>query len=213
MQNHKNALIQICGGIAAGKTTLASLFSESINPVFEDFKKSPFWEEFYLNPGKYIFETEISFALLHYHQVKKAIEFCGCSLICDFSFLADLAYAKIGLVDTQLNAFKCVLDEIQKELPEPNLYVYLDCDAEAQLERIRYRKRPEENLINIEFLELLNTAIKKELNKIDQKKVLTIDSVENDFANIEMVKNEMTKLVKRKVLNKKVEATTANQSC
>ena len=66
----KNGLIvEVCGGIASGKTTFASLMTRiDLIPIFEDFKKNPFWEAFYCNPGKYIFETEISFILLHYHQ-------------------------------------------------------------------------------------------------------------------------------------------------
>ena len=67
--------IEICGGLASGKTTLAELMSQvSPKPVLENFKKVPSWQAFYTNPGKYIFETEITFTLLHYHQVKIKIE-------------------------------------------------------------------------------------------------------------------------------------------
>lgn len=188
--------IEICGGIASGKTTFASLFDKlNFPPVYEDFKKSPFWEAFYRNPGKYVFETEISFILLHYHQIKIAIE-SNKDIICDFSFLLDLAYAKIGLSGTKLKAFECVLNEIQKELPEPRLIVYLKCDAETQLNRIRKRARSEENSISLEFLDSLNKAMEKEVAAIqDQEKVITIDSSQKDFANDESVKKEMIELI------------------
>ena len=191
------SLIEICGGIASGKTTFSNIFdSKGLTPVFEDFKKSPFWQAFYLNPGKYIFETEISFALLHYHQIKKSIEQNQTNLICDFSFLLDLAYAKTGLSGSQLKAFECVLYEIQNELPRPDLYIYLECDAETQHKRIQSRKRPEENLINIEFLQSLNDALKSEIDKIEKAKVITINSAEKDFAHIESVQDEMIDLIK-----------------
>ena len=164
-------IIEICGGIASGKTSFGSLFENcQIKPLYEDFKKSPFWKKFYLNPGKYIFETEISFALLHYHQIKSTLEKNKFNLICDFSFLIDLAYAKIGLSGSQLKAFECVLNEIRNELPHPDLYVYLECDAKTQLQRIKNRKRVEESLINIEFLQSLNDALKSEINKIKKEK-------------------------------------------
>lgn len=85
----ENIYIEVCGGIASGKTTFASLMKNiGLNPVFEDFKKSPFWEAFYRNPGKYIFETEVSFILSHYHQIKKTLESSkNNKLIYDFSFL------------------------------------------------------------------------------------------------------------------------------
>lgn len=188
--------IEICGGIASGKTTFASLFNQNnLSPLYEDFKKSPFWKAFYRNPGKYIFETEISFILLHYHQIKKGLELKK-EIICDFSFLLDLAYAKIGLSGTKLKAFECVLNEILKELPEPRLIVYLKCDAETELNRIRKRARSEESSINLEFLDSLNKALQKEVAKIqDQSKVITIDSGKKDFANIESVKDEMISLI------------------
>jgi deoxyguanosine kinase len=195
-----NRVIDICGGIAAGKTSFALLFENyPIKPIYEDFKKSPFWEAFYFNPGKYIFETEISFILLHYHQIKKATEQDHTNLICDFSFLLDLAYAKIGLSGSQLNAFECVLNEIQNELPQPDFYIYLECDAETQLNRIQRRKRPEEGLITVDFLESLNNALRCEIDRIDKAKVITINSAEKDFANIKSVQYEMIDLIKEKL--------------
>ena len=188
--------IETCGGIAAGKTTFTALFDTSyLEPLFEDFKKSPFWKAFYCNPGKYIFETELSFILLHYHQIKNALE-ADKSLICDFSFLLDLAYARIGLSGTKLEAFECVLGEIRKELPTPNLIVYLECDAETELERIRRRARAEEASIDLEFLDSLNKAVHREINAIQKSiPVITIDSSKKDFANDKSVKEEMVNLI------------------
>ena len=195
----KNGLIvEVCGGIASGKTTFAALMTNiGLIPVLEDFKKSPFWEAFYRNPGEYIFETEISFILLHYHQIKKALESTKKKkLIYDFSFFLDLAYAKVGLTGTKLDAFKCVLEEIKKDLPKPNLTVYLICDAKTELERIRKRARDEESSINIDFLDSLNKALHKEVEKHqDTTPVITIDSGKKDFANIESVKDEMVSLI------------------
>ena len=189
--------IEVCGGIAAGKTTFAALFgSYYLEPLFEDFKKSPFWDAFYCNPGKYIFETEISFVLLHYHQIKVAIESKQKKLICDFSFLLDLAYAKIGLSDSKLNAFECVLEEIRKELPTPDLIVYLNCDAQTELKRIRSRARAEESSINLEFLDSLNKALALEVEQIKSKvPVITVNSAEKDFAHSEATKVEMVTLI------------------
>lgn len=193
---HELKAIEVCGGIAAGKTTFTALFSNSnLVSLFENFKESPFWKAFYTNPGKYIFETEISFILLHYHQIKKHLEEKHKKIICDFSFILDLAYAKIGLSGSQLDTFKCVLDEIRKELPEPELYIYLDCDAETQLLRIKNRQRPEENLITVDFLASLNSALNLEVAKIDPSKVITINSAEKDFANNDSVKREMRALI------------------
>lgn len=194
----KNGLIvEVCGGLASCKTTFASLMTRiDLIPIFEDFKKSPFWKAFYLNPGKYIFETEISFILLHYHQIKKAFESSdGSKFVCDFSFLLDLAYAKMSMSGTKLNAFECVLNEIRKELPKPSLIVYLKCDAKTELDRIRRRDRTEEKFINLDFLTALNSALLEEVTKTKDIPIITVDSAAKDFANDEQIKEDMVKTV------------------
>jgi len=189
--------IEICGGIASGKTTFASLMKKlNIGILFEDFKTNPFWKAFYTNPGKYIFETEIAFTLLHYHQIKKRIEEQNDIIVCDFSFVLDLAYAKMGLEGSKLKAFESVYSEIHRELGAPSLLIHLKCDANTELERIRRRGRKEENSINLEFLAALNKAVEDEVLKVREKwAVLTIDSSLKDFANDENIKKEMTGII------------------
>lgn len=189
--------IEICGGIASGKTTFASLMENlKLEIFFEDFKKNPFWEAFYANPGKCVFETEITFLLLHYHQIKSAFESQERTAICDFSFLLDLAYAKVGLTGSKLEAFERVYSEIQGELGPPALIIYLKCDAETELARIRGRGRAEENMITLEFLEALNFALKREMqNHQTDSMIMTIDSAAKDFANDKSVRDEMRMLI------------------
>jgi deoxyadenosine/deoxycytidine kinase len=193
----KRYRVEACGGIAAGKTAFASLLKKSdFDILYEDFTKSPFWEPFYCNLGKYVFETEISFILLHYHQIKCGFESLQKHLICDFSFISDLAFAKMGLNGSKLDAFECVLEEIKKELLTPDLIVYLDCDAQTQLKRIKRRARAEEKSINIEFLDSLNKALLIEVEKIKPKvPVITVDSAKKDFVHDKATKKEMIKLV------------------
>jgi deoxyadenosine/deoxycytidine kinase len=82
--------IEVCGGIASGKTTFAGLMTRiGLKPVFEEFRTNPFWQAFYFDPAKYAFETEITFMLQHYHQIKKDQLIMGKSICCDFSFFLD----------------------------------------------------------------------------------------------------------------------------
>jgi len=167
-----------------------------LKPILENFKKVPSWEAFYANPGKFIFETEITFTLLHYYQIKRRIEEGSDVILCDFSFVLDLAYAKIGLDGSKLKAFENVHCEINKELGPPSLLVHLKCDPSAELERIRSRGRKEEASINLDFLEALNQAVENEvLNIQGQYQLVTIDSGIKDFANDENIKKEMTGII------------------
>jgi deoxyadenosine/deoxycytidine kinase len=193
--------IEICGGLASGKTTFAELTSQvGAERVLENFKEVPSWESFYTNPGKYIFETEITFMLLHYHQIKRQNDEVSGISICDFSFFLDRAYAKIGLSGSQLEAFERVYLEVHKELGLPILLVHLRCDALTELARIRARGRSEENSINVDFLGRLNKAVEMEVSAIQAEcPVITIDSAIKDFANDKNIKKEMVDLIQGQI--------------
>lgn len=188
--------IEICGGIAAGKTTFAMLMhSAGVESIFEDFKSNPFWEPFYTNPGKYIFETEITFLLQHYHDIKNGLE-KNKNFICDFSFYIDLAYAQIGLNDNRLKIFETVLEETMSEVNKPSVVVHLICDPKIQYERIIKRGRTIENSITLDFLKMLDDKIFEILAvHKNEFKILTINSGEKDFVNDESVKVEIVNQV------------------
>jgi deoxyadenosine/deoxycytidine kinase len=188
--------IEVCGGIASGKTTFAILMKRiGIEPILENFRTNPFWQAFYSDPGKYTFETEISFMLQHYHQIKREYG-NGKIKICDFSFFLDIAYTEIGLKDSKLKAFHTVYNEIKQELSPPALLVYLNCDAETELERIRNRGRAVEKSINLEFLDVLNKAVKLQVENAKKKiDVISVDSAQKNFVENELVKQELTDLV------------------
>ena len=187
--------IEICGGIASGKTTLASLISSvSIPPIFEEFKSNPFWKEFFSNPSKFAFETEISFMLQHYHEIKRNL-MAGNVIVCDYSFFLDVAYAEVGLKGRQLDAFSAVYEEIKRELAFPALLIHLQCDARTELERIRKRARREEKPITLEFLDSLNKAVERQTESVRGRvNILTIDSAAKNFAEDEAIKKEMAEL-------------------
>lgn len=190
--------IEICGGIASGKTTFANLIkNKGMEAILENFRINPFWEAFYVNPAKYTFETEISFMLQHYHQIKSD-SLPNKLKVCDYSFFLDVAYAEIGLQGTKLQAFIAVYEEIKKELPPPILLIHLHCDAQTELERIRKRARQEENSITLEFLDSLNKAVEHQVENIrDKINVITIDSTAKNFAEDEAIKHEMQELLSK----------------
>ena len=188
MNNDCLKRIEVCGGIASGKTTFAHLMRNiGITPILENFRNNPFWESFYANPGKFIFETEVTFTLQHYHQIKKDLLPDKLS-ICDFSFFLDSAYAEIGLRESQLDTYRTVYEEIKKELSSPIIVVHLKCDTETEMKRIRARGRDVENSMTIKFLDSLNLAVEQHARKAaDETKVLTIDSSQRNFCPISIM--------------------------
>lgn len=193
LQNLMHCLrVEICGGIASGKTTFATLLKHvSIEPILENFQTNPFWEAFYHDPTAHAFETEVSFLLQHYHQIKTA---CAeeKNFACDFSLFLDLAYANVTLQDSQLKTFLAVHGEVSREVGPPVLLVYLQCGAATELERIRSRGRAVEKTITLEYLARLNDAVALQVANVHKRiRVLTIDSEHRNFVDDQKTQQEL----------------------
>lgn len=174
--------VEICGGIASGKTTLAELLTNAgIVALYEDFQANPFWEAFYADPSGNAFETEVSFLLQHYHQVKTARD--SIPFACDFSFFLDAAYAHVTLEDRKRAAFDAVYREIRRELPVADLTIHLACDAAIELERIQRRGRQAEQGVSIDYLDAIDRSLQQVLREEGRTEtILVIDSGTLNFA-------------------------------
>lgn len=175
------SFIEICGGIAAGKTTLCQRLSErGLRTVFEDFQTNPFWKDFYNDPQKYAFETELSFHLQHYSSIKSNIKHGA--FACDFSLVQDMAYADINLTHSRHKLFCDVAKELRNEVCFPKILIHVYCSEEIQLQRIQSRRRSPEEKIAKTYLASLNIALKKRILQIDKFcHIIHIDSSKTDF--------------------------------
>lgn len=188
--------IEICGAIAAGKTTLANLLKRAgLKAVLEDFQANCFFDQFYSDPTKYAFETEVTFLLQHYHQIKVNSEEKA-AFACDFSPILDLSYADVTLSGSKHKTFFAVYEEVRHQISPPALLIYLQCSASVLSERIRARGRAVEKSISVEYLQFLDNALTSRIQEVDDKiKVLTIDSGKRDFATDESEKKNTVKLI------------------
>jgi deoxyguanosine kinase len=189
--------LEICGGIASGKTTLAGLLTAyGFEAVFEDFRANPFWRAFYAEPARYAFETEVTFLLQHYHTIRKRAEGNGL-LVCDFSFVLDRAYVDVTLRDAKRSTFLNAFDEVQRKLGTPNLLVHLRCGAGTELDSVRQRARATESSISIEYLQSLNDAVERHANAAAATvRTLCIDGNRQNFATDEFTRRDVAEMVR-----------------
>jgi deoxyadenosine/deoxycytidine kinase len=138
------------------------------------------------------FETEISFLLQHYHEVKNANNH-NSSFVCDFSIALDRAYARANLIAKRLELFEALADELEGEIGLPDKLIHLNCQEKILLERIlrRVENDPEklrqtEKNITIDYLQRLTDQIEIEVARIEKEdriKIIHINSHEFDFAH------------------------------
>jgi deoxyadenosine/deoxycytidine kinase len=174
--------IEVCGAIASGKTSIAKVLqSEVLGACLENFQANPFWKPFYSEPGKHIFETELTFLLQHYHNIK-AFDSSHKHYVCDFSPTLDMAYARIGLIGSKLEAFETIHKEVIKEVGWPDLLLHLSCGVGALLDRINARARDVERNISSEFLSALDAAIRSEVEAARKHtRILFLDTERDNY--------------------------------
>jgi deoxyadenosine/deoxycytidine kinase len=168
-------------------------------PVFENFQANPFFHAFYADPINTAFETEISFLLQHYHQIKAASNL-GKLFTCDFSLYLDLSYAQVTLSDNKREAFLAVYREVVRDLGTPSLTVYLKCDPVIELDRIRHRGREVERCITLSYLEQINIQLEQVLaERPINDEIITINSGLVNFAHDEAAKREILNQIGQKL--------------
>jgi len=175
--------VEICGGIASGKTTLATILRiKRLTPIFENFQRNPFYKAFYKDPVGTAFETELTFLLQHYHQ-QKEIAGTNSSFCADFSMILDRSYAFVTLSGPERRLFRLVQAKVEANLPPRSLLVSLECDPEVQLRRIKRRQRRAERSITLEYLTQLNDRLAMQVGKLASvEKVLLVRSDSVNFA-------------------------------
>lgn len=176
--------IELCGGIASGKSTFASVaqnyLANSI-AVYEQISDNCFLTDFYLDPKYYAFETEIAFLLQHMHQIKVAQKTSNV-LICDYSLEQDYAYGESNLVGGALNAFYQTYQEAINQIHPADLILFFDCPINVLLKRIKTRNRGNERGIDSEYLSHTINCLKQRLESVACP-VVVIDSEKYDFRN------------------------------
>jgi 2-amino-4-hydroxy-6-hydroxymethyldihydropteridine diphosphokinase len=178
--------IAIEGNIGAGKTTLASKLAEDCNAklVLERFADNPFLPKFYKDQSRYAFPLEMSFLADRYQQLSDDLaqfDLFKDFVVADYHIFKSLIFAKVTLQEDEFRLYKTMFDIIHKEMPKPDLYVYLYQNTERLLANIKKRGRSYEQEIPADYLEKINQGYLDYIKTQTDLNVLVIDVSELDF--------------------------------
>jgi deoxyadenosine/deoxycytidine kinase len=179
--------IVIEGVIGVGKTSLAKLMSERVDArlVLEEVEENPFLEDFYGDPIHYAFQTQLFFLLSRYRQ---QMEFPQQDLfqhktISDYLFDKDKIFAYINLNEKELSLYERLWSLLQKDIPKPDLVIYLQANTETLMHRIRERGRPYERSISPEYIQRLNEAYSYFFFHYADSPLLVVNTAKIDFVH------------------------------
>jgi len=139
--------LAIEGPVGAGKTALAERLAMRVDAtcILED-ADNPFLADFYQDRPGAAFQTQLFFLLNRHRQLsglRQADLFSQVS-VCDYLFDRDRIYAYLSLDDNELFIYQRLYDLLVRDIPSPDLVVYLQAPTDLILKRLRERARDPE---------------------------------------------------------------------
>jgi 2-amino-4-hydroxy-6-hydroxymethyldihydropteridine diphosphokinase len=174
------------GNIGAGKTTLATKIAEDFNAktVLERFADNPFLPKFYEDQNRYAFPLEMSFLADRYKQLSDDLaqfDLFKDFIVADYHIFKSLIFAKITLAEDEYRLYRTLFDIVYREMPKPDLYVYLYQNSERLLQNIKKRGRSYEQKIPASYLDKINNGYLDYIKSQTELNVLIIDVSDRDF--------------------------------
>ncbi len=110
--------VAIEGPIGVGKTSLANLLAEKLGArkVLEDFEDNPFLADFYEEPERFAFQTQLFFLLQRYQQQQelRQVDIFHNLLITDYMFIKDRLFASLNLNEKEMNLYDTIANLLEK---------------------------------------------------------------------------------------------------
>ena len=152
-------LVLVAGNIGAGKTSLTQMLGEKLawQMGFEKVD-NPYLGRFYKDMAAWAFQLQV-FHLGHRSQQMIEASQAAESFIMDRSLYEDFhiftrALRQLGNISEEdFNTYESVYNLVVKNLPKPDLLLYLKAPVDALLERIQERGREIETGISAEYPE------------------------------------------------------------
>jgi len=179
--------IAVEGVIGVGKTSLAKLLAERLDAklILEEPEANPFLEDFYRDPRRYAFQTQIYFLVSRYKELKEKTQpdLFHEGLVCDYLFQKDRIFANINLNDRELQLYDQVAPLLERDLAGPDLVVYLQANPEVLLERIDQRGRAYERLMDPKYIATLVEAYNYFFFHYREAPVLVVNTNKMNFVH------------------------------
>jgi deoxyadenosine/deoxycytidine kinase len=191
--------VVIEGVIGAGKTTLAQYLAEawSARLVLEEVEENPFLEDFYRDRPRYAFQTQITFLLSRFRQQETLLQgdIFSPRVVCDYLFQKDRIFANLNLADKELRLYEKLFPLLERDLPSPDLVVYLQAATPVLMERIRRRGRPYEHDMDPGYLEALNEAYNYFFFHYDATPLLVVDTNHLNLADDASLRDDVRRRI------------------
>jgi len=182
----ENNYIVIEGLIGVGKTSLAKVLAERLEAelILEDSEGNPFLRDFYKDQERYAFQTQIFFLLSRFRQQQELVEYdlFAQRIVSDYLFAKDKIFASVVLEQKEFHLYHKLISFLERNVPNPDLVIYLQATPEKLLRRIKERGRQYETDIELTYLLDLNEAYNRYFFHYKATPLLVINTDNFDFS-------------------------------
>ena len=156
--------LAIEGPIGVGKTRLAERLATKLEAttVLED-TENPFLADFYAERPGAALQAQLFYLLNRHRQLtgKRQADLFLQTTICDYVFDKDKIFAYLNLDDNELFIYQRLYDLLVRDVPPPDLVIYLQAPTDVLLRRVHSRRMDAEAVAfqpDDEYLRELNEA-------------------------------------------------------
>jgi len=199
--------VAIEGPIAVGKTSLAKLLSERLGArlILEGFGENPFLSDFYEEPERYAFQTQLFFLLQRYQQQQelRQVDMFHNLLIADYMFVKDRLFASLNLDEKEMTLYDTVANLLEKNVINPDLVIYLQADTDTLMRNIARRGRDMEKNISEEYINALNQLYTEYFFRYQNTPLVIINTNNIDFVHNQEDLDEVINYIRQPVIGTK----------
>ena len=198
--------LAIEGPIGVGKTRLAERLAQRLEAttILED-AENPFLADFYGDRPGAALQAQL-FYLLNRHRQLAGVQQADLFLqttICDYLFDKDKIFAYLNLDDNELFVYQRLFDLLAKDVPPPDLVVYLQAPTELLIKRLKARvpdpdSDPESALpaLDPDYLRELNEAYQHFFFHYTATPLLVVETSEFDPESDDAALDELVKQIR-----------------
>jgi deoxyadenosine/deoxycytidine kinase len=194
--------LAIEGPIGVGKTRLAERLAAKLEAttVLED-TENPFLADFYADRPGSALQAQLFYLLNRHRQLtsKRQADLFLQTTICDYVFDKDKIFAYLNLDDNELFIYQRLFDLLARDVPPPDLVVYLQAPTELLMERLRKREPDPESELPLpaeEYVRELNEAYQHFFFHYTSTPLLVVETSEFDPESDDVALEELVKQIK-----------------
>ena len=195
--------IAIEGPIGVGKTSLANLMTKELGArlVLEEFEENPFLPDFYKDPERYAFQTQLFFLLQRYRQQQelRQVDMFQKLLVTDYMFVKDRLFASLNLGEKEMQLYDTVANLLERNIIKPDLVIYLQADTDTLMKFSSQRGRAMEDIITYEYIDALSQVYTEYFFRYQDTPLVIINTNNIDFVHNENDLKEVINYIRQPV--------------